>query len=91
MIEAARWLLAWRLLGVWREPTWIHLLALPGFLPAQKVPTSLGSTFSGMKPRLLCRSFSIHWPNIGVMPSHGEVRAGRFLCPEALLSWEPGC
>lgn len=32
MIEAARWLLARRLLGVWRQPTWIHLLALPDFL-----------------------------------------------------------
>jgi nucleoside-diphosphate-sugar epimerase len=32
MIEAARWLLARRLMGVWREPTWIHLLALPDFL-----------------------------------------------------------
>lgn len=32
MIEAARWLLAHRLMGVWREPTWIHLLSLPDFL-----------------------------------------------------------
>lgn len=32
MIEAARWLLARRLLAVWRRPTWIHLLALPDFL-----------------------------------------------------------
>lgn len=32
MIEAARWLLARRLLGVWEGPTWIHLLALPDFL-----------------------------------------------------------
>lgn len=32
MIEAARWLMARRLLGVWRQPTWIHLLALPDFL-----------------------------------------------------------
>jgi nucleoside-diphosphate-sugar epimerase len=32
MIEAARWLLARRLMGVWREPTWIHLLSLPDFL-----------------------------------------------------------
>ena len=31
MIEAARWLLARRLLGIWPEPTWIHLLALPDF------------------------------------------------------------
>jgi nucleoside-diphosphate-sugar epimerase len=32
MIEAARWLMARRLIGVWREPTWIHLLSLPDFL-----------------------------------------------------------
>jgi len=34
MIEAARWLLRHRLLAVWREPTWEHLLALPDFLKA---------------------------------------------------------
>jgi nucleoside-diphosphate-sugar epimerase len=34
MIERARWLLARRLLGVWPQPTWIHLLALPDFLEA---------------------------------------------------------
>jgi nucleoside-diphosphate-sugar epimerase len=32
MIEAARRLMHLRLLGVWRKPTWIHLLALPDFL-----------------------------------------------------------
>ena len=32
MIEAARWLLRYRLLAVWRRPTWYHLLALPDFL-----------------------------------------------------------
>ena len=32
MIEAGRWLLRHRLLAVWPEPTWIHLLALPDFL-----------------------------------------------------------
>jgi len=32
MIEAARWLMRHRLLAVWREPTWEHLLALPDFL-----------------------------------------------------------
>jgi nucleoside-diphosphate-sugar epimerase len=31
MIEAARWLLERRLLGVWRKPTWIHPLSLPDF------------------------------------------------------------
>jgi nucleoside-diphosphate-sugar epimerase len=31
MIEAARWLMRRRLLGVWRRPTWIHPLALPDF------------------------------------------------------------
>jgi nucleoside-diphosphate-sugar epimerase len=34
MIEAARWLLRRRLMAVWREPTWEHLLALPDFLKA---------------------------------------------------------
>ncbi len=34
MIEAGRWLMRRRLLGVWRKPTWIHLLALPDFLAA---------------------------------------------------------
>ncbi|MGH2453412.1 MAG: NAD-dependent epimerase/dehydratase family protein [bacterium] len=34
MIEAARWLMRRRLLGVWGRPTWIHLLALPDFLTA---------------------------------------------------------
>jgi len=32
MIEAGRWLMRHRLMGVWRKPTWIHLLALPDFL-----------------------------------------------------------
>ncbi|MBI4547936.1 MAG: NAD(P)-dependent oxidoreductase [Ignavibacteriae bacterium] len=36
MIEAARWLLKHRLLAVWREPTWNHLLALPDFLTCVK-------------------------------------------------------
>src|SRR5947199_5750056 len=31
MVEAARWLLRHRLLAVWRQPTWEHLLALPDF------------------------------------------------------------
>jgi len=34
MIEAARRLLARRLLGVWPNPTWYHWLALPDFLSA---------------------------------------------------------
>ena len=32
LIEAARWLMSKRLLAVWHEPTWVHLLALPDFL-----------------------------------------------------------
>ena len=34
MIDAARWLSRRRLLAVWKEPTWIHLLSLPDFLAA---------------------------------------------------------
>lgn len=32
MIEAARRLMKLRLLGIWRKPTWIHLLSVPDFL-----------------------------------------------------------
>jgi hypothetical protein len=32
MIEAARWLMRQCLLGVWRQPAWIHRLAMPDFL-----------------------------------------------------------
>ena len=34
MIEAAKWLAQHRLLGVWREPTWIHLISTLDFLRA---------------------------------------------------------
>jgi nucleoside-diphosphate-sugar epimerase len=34
MIEAARWLARHRLLAVWKEPTWIHLISVPDFLTA---------------------------------------------------------
>lgn len=32
LTEAARKLMKWRLLPIWNEPTWVHLLALPDFL-----------------------------------------------------------
>lgn len=47
MIEAARWLLRHRLLAVWREPTWEHLLALPDFLSAVTA-TIEGTNISGI-------------------------------------------
>ena len=34
MIEAARWLARRRLLAVWRQPTWIHLVSTPDYLTA---------------------------------------------------------
>lgn len=34
MIEGARWLSRHRLLGVWRDPTWIHLISTIDFLRA---------------------------------------------------------
>lgn len=34
MIEAARWLARRRLLAVWREPTWIHLISTADYLAA---------------------------------------------------------
>jgi nucleoside-diphosphate-sugar epimerase len=32
MIEAAKWLMRRRLMAIWREPTWIHLISLTDFL-----------------------------------------------------------
>ncbi len=37
MIEAARWLARHRLLGIWKQTTWIHLLSLADFLKATEV------------------------------------------------------
>lgn len=34
LVEAARWMLRYRLLAVWKQPTWAHLIALPDFLAA---------------------------------------------------------
>ena len=34
MIDGARWLARRRLLGIWREPTWIHLISTEDFLAA---------------------------------------------------------
>jgi len=34
MVDAARWLARHRLLGVWRDPTWIHLLSIADYLAA---------------------------------------------------------
>ncbi|MGH7857350.1 MAG: NAD-dependent epimerase/dehydratase family protein, partial [Candidatus Binatia bacterium] len=34
MVEAARRLARWRLLGVWREPTWYHFIQTDDFLDA---------------------------------------------------------
>ena len=47
MIEAARWLLERRLLGVWPQPTWIHLLSQPDFLTCT-VAAIEGSQVSGI-------------------------------------------
>jgi nucleoside-diphosphate-sugar epimerase len=32
MLEAARKIMRWRLMAVWRRPTWLHLIALPDLL-----------------------------------------------------------
>jgi len=36
MIDAARWFARHRLLGIWKEPTFIHLISVPDFLEATK-------------------------------------------------------
>ncbi len=47
MVDAARWLLRHHLLGVWREPTWTHLLALPDFLRCVRSAVE-GTNISGI-------------------------------------------
>jgi nucleoside-diphosphate-sugar epimerase len=37
MVEAARKLARWRMLGVWRQPTWYHLIQIDDFLEATVV------------------------------------------------------
>ena len=37
LIEAARKLMRYGLLAVWRNPTWVHLLALPDFLHSLEI------------------------------------------------------
>jgi nucleoside-diphosphate-sugar epimerase len=78
MIEAAHRLLERRLLGVWREPTWIHLLSLPDFLGGVEAAIEgSGSTTWEMRRRLPCRSFWIAPPRSGERPNRGGPRPGR--------------
>jgi len=69
MIEAARWLLRYRLLCVWRQLTWTHVLALPDFLSCVQA-TIEGTGISGIynlgddEPLTLQRfldSVAVHW------------------------------
>jgi nucleoside-diphosphate-sugar epimerase len=69
MIEAARWLLRYRLVGVWRQLTWTHVLALPDFLSCVQA-TIERSGISGIynlgddEPLTLQRfldSVAVHW------------------------------
>lgn len=43
LVAAAHWLLRRRLLAVWKEPTWAHLIALPDFLAALRCAIELES------------------------------------------------
>ena len=36
MIDGARWFSKYRLLGIWKKPTWIHLISTPDFLETTK-------------------------------------------------------
>ena len=40
MVDAARWLAKRRLLGIWHEPTWIHLISTDDFLAATAAAAS---------------------------------------------------
>lgn len=69
MIDAARRLMERRLLGVWREPTWIHLISLPDFLhcveAAIEEPDVSGIYNLGDESPLTLQEFldraAVHW------------------------------
>jgi len=41
MVDGARWLAKRRLLGVWRDPTWIHLISIADYLTATAAAVTL--------------------------------------------------
>ncbi len=36
MIDTARWFAKYNILGIWKKPTWIHLISIPDYLEATK-------------------------------------------------------
>ncbi len=61
MIDAARWLAEHRLLAVWNEPTWIHLLSTADFLAATEaaitVPEARGIYHVGDEQPITLQEF----------------------------------
>lgn len=61
MIDAARWLAEHRLLAVWNEPTWIHLLSTADFLAATEaaitVPEAQGIYHVGDEQPITLQEF----------------------------------
>lgn len=74
MIDAARWLAKRRLLGVWKEPTWIHLLSTADYLAVTEaaitVPEARGIYHGGDEQPITlqeflaeaCRVWQVHPP-----------------------------
>src|SRR5262247_4271676 len=82
LIEAAHWLMSKRLLAVWREPTWIDLLALPDFLDLVRTAIENQHLFGIYNlcddQPLLVQNFldrlAVHWG----IPSHGGYLGALF-------------
>jgi nucleoside-diphosphate-sugar epimerase len=76
LTEAARWLMRNRLLAIWREPTWVHLLARCRIFSrssrlASKETTWLEYIIYATIARSRYRSFSIDWRRIGDTANRG--------------------
>lgn len=69
LIEAAHWLLRHRIMAVWKQPTWVHLIALPdllsGLLAAMEKPAAAGIYNLCDDAPLLLEEFldtlALHW------------------------------
>lgn len=68
LIEGARWLFRYRMMAVWKDATWLHLLALPDFLSAVEQGLSkdvVGVIGVGDEAPLLLQEFldrlAAHW------------------------------
>jgi nucleoside-diphosphate-sugar epimerase len=95
MVQAARWLLRHRLMAVWREPTWAHLIAVPDFLLALQSAIEgeniRGIYRSAMTARSRFRISWTGWPTTMAITVRSACRHGCSTWPGSASRWQPCC